>query len=154
MSFSELFTAMLNWIIQFALFLPFQVLQLVGYFLPPCSDFGVAILNAQVTNEAQQWMRFVWPVLQFVPIQTIWGLISATILYWIFWFIMDHIVPLMNFIGKWWPIIVALFVIIPLVNFFLSDSWMDHTFFEEVFSTSTRAGISGGGLGGGGGGGW
>jgi len=155
MEIGTLFSSVLSWVVQFLLFLPSQILVLIGNFLPNCDDLGVVMFTADVLNTVAQMIRFAWPILQFLPWETLWGLVSATILYFAFWWFVDNMPLIVNFVSRWWMVIVALFLILPLLNFFLSDDWMDSSVFTEVFGESpTSTGVSGGGFGGGGGGSW
>jgi len=156
MEIGTLFSSVLSWIIQFVLFIPAQLLILIGQFLPNCTNLGVVMFSNDVLNTVAQMIRFAWPVLQFLPWSTIWGIVSATLLYFGFWWFWTHMPQIFEFVGRWWWVIVILFILLPIVNFFLGSDWMDSSAFTEVFgeNPTSTGGVSGGGFGGGGGGSW
>lgn len=155
MDINTLFANILNYIVSFVFFIPIQILKLIGAFLPTCSQLGIVTFSNNALNDAIQWMRFAWPVLQFLPWDVIWGLVSAELLLLIFFYLLDHLPMIMNFIGKWWWLLLALFLFGGIITTFIGNDWRSSPAFTDIFGTApTSTGFAGGGFGGGGGGSW
>lgn len=152
---TTLFANLLTWIVQFALFVPFQILRLIGTLLPPCSSFGLVSFSAAVLNSAFNWIRFTWPVLQYVPWSFLWNLLAAYLLYNFFKWLWVSLPRIMHFVQGFWWMIVVFYVVAGFISVFLGDGWRTHSAFTEVFGTApTSTGFVNGGAGGGGGGSW
>jgi len=155
MDINTLFGNVLNYIIGFVFFIPVTILRLIGLLLPTCDQLGLVTFSNNAINDSIQWMRFAWPVLQWLPWDVIWGLVSAELLLLIFFYIFDHLPMIMNFVGRWWWLILILFLFGGIISSFLGNDWRTNDIFTDVFDTApTSTGFGGGGYGGGGGGGW
>jgi len=152
---STMFSSLLSWLVSFALFVPFQILKLVGLLFPSCSDIGIVGFTQQVTAAAVGWMLFLYPILQYVPWTFVWNFLSAVFLYIFVTFLVKNLTRVMGFVVSFWWIIAIFYVLGGLISIFTSNAWMDSDVFGAVFGTSpTSTGAVGGGFGGGGGGGW
>jgi len=152
---STLFSTLLAWIVQFALFVPFQFLKLAGLLFPTCSSLGLTALPVAAMTAAADWVLFAYPVIKYLPWTFIWNLASAILLYIFFRFVIGIFPRIAQFVLNFWWIIVIFYVLGGVISIFTSSAWMDSEVFSEVFGeTPTSSGFSGGGFGGGGGGGW
>jgi len=155
MTLSTMFSNLLAWIVQFLLFVPLQLLKLVSYLMPPCAQFAPTAFAAGVSTAAVNWIRFLWPVIQYVPWVFVWNYLSAVILFFFFKMLWDNLPKLFGLIMNFWWIIVVFYVLGGIISIFTSNSWMSSNAFGQVFGTSpTSTGSTAGGLGGGGGGSW
>jgi len=152
---STMFSQLLSWLVQFALFTPFQIFRLVGLLFPTCSDIGIVGFTVAVQNAAVGWLLFFYPVLQYVPWTFLWNFLSAVFLYIFVSFLIRNFPKIMQFVMSFWWVIVIFYVLGGLISIFTSNSWMESEAFSEVFGSSpTTTGEVGGGFGGGGGGSW
>jgi len=152
---STMFSSLLSWLVNFALFVPFQVLHLVGLAFPNCQDFGVFSFTTAVTNAAIGWMLFLYPILRFVPWTFVWNFLSAVFLYIFVTFLLRNFPKVWGFVLQFWWVIVIFYVLAGAISFFTGYDWMSSDAFTQVFGSSpTTTGSVGGGFGGGGGGSW
>lgn len=154
MILNTLFASILQYIITFLFFIPIQILRLIGLLLPSCDQLGVVMFTNDAINGAIQWIRFAWPILQFLPWDVIWGLVSAEILLLVFLYFLDHLPMLFAFVGRWWMVILVLFLLGGIISFFIGNDWRGNEVFTDTFGESPTSTYSGGGAGGGGGGSW
>jgi len=152
---SDIFGHLLSWLIQFVLFVPFQILRLAGLLFPSCSSLGIVQLSQSVIDNLVQLIRFLWPVIKYIPWTFLWNILSAFLLYLFFkwlWKLWPRIASL----GFTFWIVFTIFYGLGYVISFFTGDWADSPVFTEVFgeSPSSTSGWSGGGFGGGGGGGW
>jgi len=158
MNINFLFLSLITWLVKGALFVPFTLLRLIGLLLPPCSSFGLLSFSTAVMDAAVNWIRFLWPALQYVPWTHFWNFVSAVLLYILFKWMWKHLPQMMHFVISFWWIIAIFYVVAGALNFFLNSTWTNSPVFTDVFgSTATGTasqGFSGGGFGGGGGASW
>lgn len=161
MTLNSLFAKLLAWLIGWVLFVPYEILRLVGHLLPPCSSFGIAILTNNAINDAQQFIRFGWPLLSFIPWDVVWGLMSAELLLIFVLWAFKFFPFVIGFIMKYWIFILLVFLLLPIINiiadlngFNNSPAFTDVLPGTSVTSSISSDGQSGGGFGGGGGGSW
>jgi len=151
----DIFGNLLSWAVQFVLFVPFQILKLVGLLMPLCSTLGIIQVSQEALTGLGNWIRFLWPVLQYLPWSFIWNYIAAIILYLLFKWIWGHLPQMIALGFKFWIVVVVLYVVALTVNVFTSLSYQDAPVFTDVFGTTTTVnGAVNGGAGGGGGGSW
>ena len=153
MAFNTLFLNLLTWLVQFVLFVPFQFLKLASFLMPPCSQFGITSFSQDVSLSLVNWIRFLWPVIQFVPWVFVWNFVSCVILYVFFRWLWAHLPKFISLVMNFWWIFVIFFVLAGVINIFTSYNWTSNTAFTQVFGSSAT-GTSGAGFGGGGGGSW
>jgi len=155
MEFNTLFGSLLVWLVQFILYVPFTVLRLVSALLPPCSTFGATALPVAVSTSMVNWVRFYWPIIQYIPWVFVWNFVSAVLLYVFFKWLWSYLPRFIGLVMSFWWIFAIFYVVAWSLNTFLDDSWKDSTAFTEVFGTgATSTGSSGSGFGGGAGGSW
>jgi len=152
---TTLFSSLLSWLVSFALFVPFQFLNLIGHLFPSCSSFGIVSFSNSVRDAAVSWMLFLYPVLQYVPWSFVWNFVSAIFLYIFVSYLLRNLPKIIGFVMQFWWIIVIFYVVAGAISIFIGYDWMQSEAFTEVFGSSpTTTGEVGGGFGGGGGGGW
>lgn len=152
---TSMFANLLTWIVGFAFYVPFQIIRLIGLLFPSCASLGLLEFSDAILVNAVNWIRFYWPILQYVPWGFIWNFLSAVFLYVFVRWLMGHFGKIATFVVNFWWIIAVFYVAGAVVDFFVSDSWRNSTVFTAVFGTSpTSTGFSGGGGGGGGGSSW
>jgi len=155
LNIGNMFATFLGWLIQFLLFTPFQVVRLISALLPGCSQFGITGFAAGVSDDAANWIRFLWPVIQYVPWTFLWNFISAIILYIFFKWLWDHMPWILSLGKTFWIIVAAFYVVGVALSVFTSTVWMDNEIFTAIFGVApTTTHVTGGGFGGGGGGSW
>jgi hypothetical protein len=151
----DIFGNLLSWAVQFVLFVPFQILKLVGLLMPLCSTLGIIQVSQEALTGLGNWIRFFWPVLQYLPWSFIWNYIAAIILYLLFKWVWGHLPQMIALGFKFWIVVVILYVVALAVSMFTSVSYQDAPVFTDVFgASSTVNGAVDGGAGGGGGGSW
>jgi len=150
---NTIFGNLLTWIVQFALYVPFQLIRLIGLLLPPCSDFGITTFSTTALQGMTNWIRFLWPIIQYLPWGFCWNYLSAVLLYIFAKWLFEHLVSIINFVVRFWWIVVALYVLGAVVDTFIGVGWRTSSVFTEVLGGSVT-GTVGGGFGGGGGGSW
>jgi len=152
---ASIFTTFLNWVIGFAFFVPFQMLNVVSLILPSCESLGIPNITNTVVNVVIPPLRFFWPMIKYVPWEHVWNMVSAVLLFELFMFVWSKLPWLMSLSFKVWIVIIALYVVSTAVSIFTSFDYQDEPVFTDVFGTSgTVNGAVGGGAGGGGGGSW
>lgn len=152
---STLFSSLLSWIVQFALFVPFQLLKLAGLLFPTCASMGLTAIPVAAMNSAADWVLFGYPVLRYAPWSDLFNLVSATLLYIFFKWLMNNFQRIMQFVISFWWIIAIFYVVAAFISIFVGNDWMGSSVFTEVFGSGPNAsGTVGGGFGGGGGGSW
>jgi len=152
---SDLFTSLISWIVSFAFYVPFQILRLIGLLFPSCTALGFTQIANGTIQHAVNWIRFYWPIIQYVPWAFVWNILSAVFLYVFVRWLTLQFHNIASFVLRFWWIIAIFYTLGGAVDFFLSYNWMDSTVFSEVFGdTPTTTGFSGGGGGGGGGSSW
>lgn len=154
MNFTTLFGNVMSWAVSFALYVPFAFLRLASHLMPDCGNFGLLTFSTSVQEGMINWIRFLWPIIQYVPWVSFWNFASACLLYLFFRWLYAHLYQAVSFLTKTWWMIVLLFVLAFVINIFVDYNWTDESIFTGVFGTSTSAGVSGMGTGGGGGGSW
>lgn len=151
---STMFASMLAWLIG-GLLLPLTaILRLVGLLLPACSTLGVLSVPDEVLNSLAQWIRFLWPFLQFIPWSDLWNLVAAILLYGFFKFVWGHRSMVLSLGPKFIVIVICIYVIAAFITIFTGSAWMDSPVFTEIFGESPTSTGEVGGLGGGGGSTW
>lgn len=73
--------AILDWIIASFLWVPYQVLAAVGNLFPTCSELGMIGLPVDILNQATQWLRLFWFILQWLPWGHLWNVFWIFLLY-------------------------------------------------------------------------
>lgn len=152
---TDIFVNVLSWLIKLVFFVPFQVIKLVGLLLPTCSSVGIVNFSNDALLAMINWIRFLWPVIQYFPWSFFWNFLSAMILYilvkWLW-----SLLPWLSGLGfKVWIVIAVLYGIGGVISIFTNLDWQSSPAFTEVLgSSSTVNGAVGGGFGGGGGGSW
>lgn len=156
MNMSAIFLSVLSWCVSMVLYTPFQILRLAGTQLPPCASWGIVTFSTAVMTSAFNWIRFFWPILQFVPWSFVWNYLSAVILFIFFRWMWGHLPWLISFVFKYWWAVVIFFVIGGVISYFIGSTWTTNNVFTQIFSSSATStnvnGAIGGGFGGGGGG--
>jgi len=154
MTFSELFSNLLVWLVSFVLYVPFTFLRLVSGLMPLCSNFGITSFTSDVSLSAVNWIRFYWPFLQYIPWVFVWNFFSAVLLYIFFKWLWNHLPKFIGLVMNFWWIFVIFYTLAFAINFFIDYDWTESTAFTEVFGDSPTSTGSGMGGGGGGGGSW
>jgi len=148
------FGYVLGFLVKLVLFVPFSILRAAGLLFPTCASLGFVGFTQEVLVNMANWIRFYWPVLQFLPWNHIWNLLSAIILYLLFKWLWSLLPSLMSLGWKIWLAVAVLFMIAGVVNIFTDLSYQDSTAFTEAFGPNASSTFEGGGFGGGGGGSW
>lgn len=139
----------------FAFYVPKTLLRLVGEFMPPCSDWGITTFSADVMGSAASFVRFLWPVIQYIPWSFVWAYVGCWLLFVVVKWALDHSQQLLQFISQNWWIIVSLYVLSFAYNLWTSYDWLSAAPWEPAFGENpTSTGVTEGGFGGGGGGSW
>jgi hypothetical protein len=159
MTIIQILTFLLSRLVVGILQIPVALLNVIGLFMPSCSESGITGLPVEVLDNMVQLTRWISPIWSALPVSQLWVMLSLTITYFVIrWFARPAIKVVMGGIPHFWWIIVVVWVISASLNLFLGNSWQDSEIWTEWFgqsATSTFNGYySGGGGGGGGGGSW
>lgn len=153
---SDMISHFLEYLLAFVFYVPKTALRFVGSLLPDCGSFGVTAFTSDVSQSMVNWLRFWWPILQYVPWTFFWSFFAVIILYQIFKWAWGHVPAILSFVADAWWIIISLYVISFAYNLWTDSEWLEHAVWESAFGTSgiTSSTVEGGGFGGGGGGSW
>lgn len=151
-----MFTNLLMWLIGLVFYVPFTMLRLVADYLPACSAYGMTTFANAVMVHMVHWLQFVWPVIRYFPLNAMFNLLSAAILYLVFKWLWSRLPWLMSRGIVFWVIVAVFYLLAGYLNFFSGSEWASSPMFEGVFGNSATSSIGevGGGGGGGGGGSW
>lgn len=153
MTFYAMMLAFVQFLIGIVIFIPAQLLVIVGSIFPECGTLGVIGLPASWINEGVQWVRWGLPLWHYMPMAQLWLFANTLTAYLILRWILSHLPWLISLGSRIWIIIVIIYIILGAVSFFIGDGWRDSEVFSDAFGGSPTS-TSGGGLGGGGGGSW
>lgn len=140
----QLFQSLLSWLTSFVLFVPFQILKLVGLLLPDCDTFGITTFSVDAMQSAVNILKFLNPITQYVPWGFVWNFLSAVILYRFFKWMFQHLPRLMQLALSFWWVIVIFYVLAGFISFFTSTTWYESSVFQTVFGAAPGA-VGGGG---------
>lgn len=149
-----MFATFLGYLLDLVFYVPITILSLLGAILPACSDMGFSALTASFLNTLAQWVRVAWPVIQFLPVDTIFDVASAYILYFVFKWLWKFWPKLFELGARFWVIVAIIYIILFSVDWLIGDGWTEDDWFTDAFGESPSSTFSGGGGGGGGGGSW
>jgi len=153
---NDLLNHFLSALFGFAFYVPKTILRLVGEFMPPCSDWGITSFSADVMNGIASWLRFYWPILQYVPWDFVNAYLGCYLLYVVVKWAWNHWPTVLGIVMDGWWIIISLYVLSFAYNLWTSYDWLSAAPWEPAFGTDeiSSSTVTGDGLGGGGGGSW
>lgn len=149
---SLLFGNFLKFLVDAVLYVPFTVLRVVGLALPACSEYGLVAIPSLVTEGMVRIIKLLWPILQFVPWAFLWNFGSAWVLFLIVKWVIGHLPWLTTLGSRVWVIVLVLYVLSGIINFFIGTDWQTSDVFLTGFGLTPDS--VGGAFGGGGGGRW
>jgi len=86
-------TEIISWIVEtlvgIAFAVPLLIIRAIGLVTPACGD--TPTFMDEIIYMMTNGIRFLWPVLQWVPFAICWKLIQYYIVYFVFKFVMSHI---------------------------------------------------------------